>query len=395
MKTDDIEQIKIKHSAYLLVYIRREDAESLFQPINDESIPNHLKHFNDLIKIQFAHEYILKKNSINRINGFFPPNSISKYNDRFYHELSFVEMLDKKMATYDLFERISNKLNLDPTQIRLWQCDINDLPKNALVNAAEIILNDYFEDKTDAKIVIQIINEDDQIIEFENYPKTKSNGKKTKFNSKKTKSNGKKTKFDDQKTLFDEQDTRFDNPKIITVFIKFFFTKNLLRKQILATSGNSDDSNELNKQLQVPLQYLGSVFVKIDDDVESLVPFINRKIGLNDDLELDAFRFKPNGNVKKLSLDKSFELNSVIDGSILVFQVSSESVENIPKNSLEFDFEFEFDDEKNQLFKYDDISISIHDSLRSIESYVMSDYGRCTNKIKVMEKQIEKPKTKL
>mgnify|MGYP001088300988 CR=1 FL=1 len=395
MKTDDIEQIKIKHSAYLLVYIRREDAESLFQPINDESIPNHLKHFNDLIKIQFAHKYILKKNSISRINGFFPPNSISKYNDRFYHELSFVEMLDKKMATYDLFERISNKLNLDPTQIRLWQCDINDLPKNALVNAAEIILNDYFEDKTDAKIVIQIINEDDQIIEFENYPKTKSNGKKTKFNSKKTKSNGKKTKFDEQKTLFDEQDTRFDNPKIITVFIKFFFTKNLLRKQILATSGNSDDSNELNKQLQVPLQYLGSVFVKIDDDVESLVPFINRKIGLNDDLELEAFRFKPNGNVKKLSLDKSFELNSVIDGSILVFQVSSESVENIPKNSLEFDFEFEFDDEKNQLFKYDDRSISIHDSLRSIESYVMSDYGRCTNKIKVMEKQIEKPKTKL
>lgn len=164
---------------------------------------------------------------------------------------------------------------------------------------------------------------------------------------------------------------------------------------MLATSDKNDDSNVLKKQLQVPLQYLGSVFVKIDDDVESLVPFVNRKIGLNDDLVLEAFRFKPKGNLKKLSLDKSFESNSVIDGSILVFQVNPESVENILKNSLAFDFEFEFDDEKNQLFKYDDGSISIHDSLRSIESYVMSDYGRCTNKIKDMEKQIEKPKTKL
>ena len=75
----------------------------------------------------------------------------------------------------------------------------------------------------------------------------------------------------------------------------------------MATSGNNDDSDVLNKQAQIPLQYLGPVFVKMDDDVESLVPFL-LTIGLNNDLTLEAFRFKPKGAQLIHSNDKSIKL---------------------------------------------------------------------------------------
>ena len=64
-------QTKSTHSGYLLIYVRKEVAESIFEPIKEESIPEHLKKLNENVKAQFVMESILKTNFINRINGFF------------------------------------------------------------------------------------------------------------------------------------------------------------------------------------------------------------------------------------------------------------------------------------------------------------------------------------
>ena len=333
-------------NGYILIYVHRDSAESIFEPIKDESIPIHLRQQKDLIKIQFVFDSILKKNSINRINGFFPPLSIKQYNNILYPELSFVHLFDSLMTTFDLFDEISKKVHLNPNQIRLWYCNSDDYPEDIFASSVEILVSDYFQEQREAKMIIQVINEDEQNQEIEG------------------------------------------NNKMI-VYIKFFFSEKLLRLQQL-----DESDNLLEKQLQVPLQYLNSVTVNAGDNVECLVSEINKEIGLADGTKLDAYQFEMSGNVKKISLNKSFLSNHISNSSILAFQVNSEEIDKM--NSLKIGFSFEFED-RNELFKYDDNSASIHESLKSIENFVKSDYGRCLMKFTEMrsivsEKQVESKK---
>ena len=244
-------------------------------------------------------------------------------------------MFDRNLTTFDMFDQLSEKVNLKQEQMRLWYCNSDDLPEEILASSVEILISDYFQDRNEIKMIIQEITDDDENQEIEG------------------------------------------NVNLM-VYIKFFFSENLLRHQKLNKVDDDDDDDVvdddlLKKQLQVPLQYLRSVTVKANDKVNCLVPLINKEIGLLDDTKLDAFQFELSGNVKKISLDRSFISNDVSNGSILAFQVNSEKIQ---MNSLKIDFSFEFEDEF-ELFKYDNDSDRIHESLKSIENFVRSDYGRC------------------
>ncbi|KAK8883545.1 hypothetical protein M9Y10_042639 [Tritrichomonas musculus] len=67
------------YSAYMLIYVRRNDAQSLYEPISDDLVPEHLKMYKEStqikeneIKVYFMHEFCLKSNVADKVLGFFP-----------------------------------------------------------------------------------------------------------------------------------------------------------------------------------------------------------------------------------------------------------------------------------------------------------------------------------
>lgn len=351
------------YSGYLLVYVRREDAESIFEPISDESVPDHLKAYIEnksrqqneqleknikektTLKVELVHENILRTNSVNRILGFFPSKSrvtqkeekeeAEAINDIDISTKSFTETYDKTISTSDLYNKVASKLSLDPSRIRLWRCGYGNLPKRTIPNSEKANLAGISEGKNEMKIFVQPMKEENEKLDI-----------------------GDKYMF----------------------YIKFFFSEDLLKRQNI-------DENLLQKELQSPLQYIFSIPANRNSTVSSLVPIINEKLGFPKDTKLDAYQETLDIRVNKLSSDTNFLNKSIGNGSILIFQMNSESIEKVKNEEGEFkiNFEFEFPNESDsqddtesktklplKLFKQVDFN-NDKNPLKTIENFINAE----------------------
>jgi ubiquitin carboxyl-terminal hydrolase 7 len=110
-------------SAYVLIYVRRDDAPSIFEPIPDSTVPEHLKEFlqhadvddevetstgQEMCEFTCYSEKSLRLNAISGRNGFL-------------NEADKRSLFVSGTATYaDLYNEAANQLNKKPTEFHLW-----------------------------------------------------------------------------------------------------------------------------------------------------------------------------------------------------------------------------------------------------------------------------------
>ncbi|OHT14307.1 hypothetical protein TRFO_15331 [Tritrichomonas foetus] len=270
---------QIGFSGYMLIYVRREDASSIYEPIEDNEVPQHLKDYlkyldetkrnqktiddkeKNTITIFCMHENILRTNSANRIRGFVPNNN--------RNELLSMK-LDIQMPCNELYEKIAKQLNeSDPSRIRLWRCDQhNNSPERIIPNSSNSNIAGIRQYKSSTMVVlVQSMNENETL----------------------------------------------DIEKKHMVFIKFFFP------QYEAS----------------PLQYLGSAAVNSDDQIKSLCQFVYEKAGIPKDTKLDIYEENISSTMKKIKKSVKFCDAMITNGSILIFKAKCN---NLP---LPKDFNFE------------------------------------------------------
>ncbi|KAK8883544.1 hypothetical protein M9Y10_042638 [Tritrichomonas musculus] len=132
-----------------------------------------------------------------------------------------------------------------------------------------------------------------------------------------------------------KEDDMFDFKKQCMIYINFFFSGNLLKRQAI------DDDNLLKKQLAAPLQYLTSLSVLQNAAISSIIPLVNKNLGFNESAKLDCYQVPLNNNLQKLSDDSNLKEYGIGNGSILIFQMKQESINQIKQGSLKIDFDFQ------------------------------------------------------
>jgi ubiquitin C-terminal hydrolase len=112
------------YSGYMLIYIRRDDANLLMEPIPVESIPRHLRDFYEeercaksenltVVKVSYAGESTLRTNTVNHIRGFLPENP------------TIWKSLPSTTTYHELYELLGAEYG---SRIRIWACDYQKLP---------------------------------------------------------------------------------------------------------------------------------------------------------------------------------------------------------------------------------------------------------------------------
>ncbi|EAY03425.1 Clan CA, family C19, ubiquitin hydrolase-like cysteine peptidase [Trichomonas vaginalis G3] len=119
------------YSGYMLIYVRREDAPVIFEPIPDETVPKHLREYYEYtqtnkgadhgpIEINLTSEDILKSNCQKWITGFMGQSQQAIH-------------LPREKPLSSLYESAAQVLNKDPSKIRIWKCQPYSIPKSIVV----------------------------------------------------------------------------------------------------------------------------------------------------------------------------------------------------------------------------------------------------------------------
>ncbi|KAK8845091.1 hypothetical protein M9Y10_021270 [Tritrichomonas musculus] len=140
----------ISHSAYILIYIRRADADKVFQPIKDEDVPQHLKEYmmnkeqeKRMIEVQsIRNEFESQLKSITlyimteNILSYFSKKKITGWNEQANFERdcrstsnsSLMKKIecDIFMKCDELYTNISKLFSIDRAKVRIWRLNIVD-----------------------------------------------------------------------------------------------------------------------------------------------------------------------------------------------------------------------------------------------------------------------------
>ncbi|OHT04492.1 hypothetical protein TRFO_28001 [Tritrichomonas foetus] len=293
------------YSGYMLIYVRREEANSIFEEISSDSIPKHLKDYiqqlteyektkiersekeKNTVKINIFAESFLRTSSANQIPGFSP-------NDSDLHTKTF----DISTSTAELYASLASELGLDPSKIRLWRCGYHKNPTRIINNSSKGNLAGVCDGKHVIFVFVQPMNEGEEL----------------------------------------------DIDKKRMIYIKFFFP---------------DAPND------APLQYLFSTSVESSSQINSLFRMINEHLGFSSETELEGYLETLSTSVKKLSSESTFISNSIENGSILIFQVKNddENLSFLPQN-----FEFVYPSYQNQIQSNISKSSKQNESEKSITS---------------------------
>ncbi|KAK8894640.1 hypothetical protein M9Y10_023077 [Tritrichomonas musculus] len=135
------------YSAYMLIYVRKEEMTSLFEPVTDESVPIHIRESaaqNDLKnKSEVPPDYIdirLNSEASIRINSM-------RWMTGFHNNATMLVMRlnsDEKVASF--YEKVADWMKKKVDQIRLWKCSTYLIPETPiLVENEDEKLSDIFD----------------------------------------------------------------------------------------------------------------------------------------------------------------------------------------------------------------------------------------------------------
>ncbi|OHT06318.1 Clan CA, family C19, ubiquitin hydrolase-like cysteine peptidase [Tritrichomonas foetus] len=213
-------------SAYMLMYVRKEDIPSIYEPITDESVPLHIREWttanDERKKIEVPLDYIdIRLNSENsiRINAM-------KWTTGFDNRATAIVIrLSSDEKVHTLYEKAAEFLKLPISEIRLWQCGPYSIPDMPLADTDSMLSEKLSKSSS---IFVQ-------------------------------------RKTPDEKVEI-EADER-------VLFLKFFFT--------------GCESSKIN---QTTIQYIGAKIVNDEDYVESVFCYVNKLVQLPESTPLLVFQ---------------------------------------------------------------------------------------------------------
>lgn len=200
-----------------------------------------------------------------------------------------MEKYDRSTTASELYALLGSLYWMDEEDFRLWICYYQKVPRKVIISSDSSTLEDLTKGINQLYVLFQPKKEDDM----------------------------------------------FDFKKQCMIYINFFFSGNLLKRQAI------DDDNLLKKQLAAPLQYLTSLPVLQNAAISSIIPLVNKNLGFNESAKLDCYQVPLNNNLQKLSDDSNLKEYGIGNGSILIFQMKQESINQIKQGLLKIDFDFQ------------------------------------------------------
>ena len=304
------------YCAYMLVYIKKDEIEKIFQPISNEEVPSHLLKYleeeearkkakaieKDSIKINIITEKDIQNNTLMGYNGYEP------------HIDNKLLKLDKNKKLEDLYNEISLLTKINSSEIRLWKTSYSKIPSK----------------------VIKISSDKSICSELSRYQYCQSD-----FNV-----------FVQKKC--ENEDLEVDKDTLL-ILIKFFFK---------------------NPGSSFPIQYIGTELVSKNSTISSIFANVNHKLGFPEDTILDVYQECLDNTISKLNPEDTFHV--IKNGTILILQLQDDVTLNttfqlldpIPEPEDENDEDnskIDIKETEMPLIKYTDI-LSI-EKVQNIENY--------------------------
>ena len=108
------------YSAYILVYVRKNEANNVFQPIPDEAVPPHLKEYMERPKPQQVSYYNSLDVTVMTEDNFAEGTvELKKIFNKLDKEKKF--QISKDSTNAELYKTVSEELKVDIDEIRLWK----------------------------------------------------------------------------------------------------------------------------------------------------------------------------------------------------------------------------------------------------------------------------------
>jgi ubiquitin carboxyl-terminal hydrolase 7 len=251
---------KKPYSAYMLVYVRKEEAPRIFQPIPDDAVPDHLKKFvnNEIEMEKLAAEEEQEDESM--IKGTFATED-DLVQRTLLGKTGFGNKKGKKYSfeptatNKNLYEFIAKEFGKEIGKIRLWKTGVTSNPTDIIPCNNEYITDLYSYFYRSFHVFVQDKKEDEPCYLRENE---------------------------------------------ITVFVKFFFPEQ-----------------------KFPVQYVGAFQAKKTDEFAVLAESVAKVVDV-DPKHLVLYVETIGGDAKVQELNTKIDDSYISTGNVLIFQVSPE-----------------------------------------------------------------------
>ncbi|KAH0788796.1 Clan CA, family C19, ubiquitin hydrolase-like cysteine peptidase [Histomonas meleagridis] len=249
------------YNGYLLIYVRRDDAENIYKPVSEDEIPQYLKDYvekGDQKPTKTKDDDDTKNNEDNKVTEIkpfeFATKEIKIYDEKsiianlvnnkskfVYDKLAKPFKVEAKTTQKELYHKIAEEYKLDVEEFRLWKLF-----------------------STNGYVPYQPIEYDDEI--FFSYDL---------FLQKK------------------DKDEDYSPTKQTIVFLEYF-----------------------DSTLDYPLQYIGSTLLKYGEHYSKLIPIVKAKLNINEDVNFLIFT-DSNRYIHKTDFDDYIREDKII----LIFQL--------------------------------------------------------------------------
>ena len=259
------------YSAYMLVYVRKEDAPEIFQPVPTEAIPEHLRNFVHEEMEREKMEQEESERALNEMIGTFSLEESLKQTS-LRGEPCFIERNLKEYkfdqtstSCKDIYDFVSKEFNKPLDEIRLWLTNSSKSPVLVLPNDDSIPL---------------VTKLDYYLSSFHIFIEKKAK--------------------DEQLEIPDS---------LYTVYVKFFLT-----------------SKKGSEPIQYPLQYLQSFKVNQNDKIQVLADEVSKLVKVPSD-HLICYVETMGYDTQQQDLSQTFINSFISTGTILIFQVDPNHIE--------------------------------------------------------------------
>lgn len=250
------------YSAYMLIYVRKDEAPAIYESVPNETVPKHLRDYVQHVKIAREQKKSLRDSESKMVQ--FALMTESDIEESTLMGLGGFEIRDtfvnikvgRNITLQDLYQEVSSKLGIE--NIRIWLTySYYGSPEKVLENRDSKIVSDViFAHIPTATLFVQRIQEGEAVL----IPKTHS--------------------------MF---------------FLKFYFP-----------------------HTKAPLQYIGTMIFDKNESLSDIATKVCTKVGIPTDLSLNIYQEALNHTLRELP-DNASKVSIIEKNSVLIFEVANET----------------------------------------------------------------------